>query len=42
MARVKQTVTTKTRKKKYGGNTGLVKCKNCGGDGVCKVRKNKK
>ena len=41
MARVKQTVTVKTRHRKSGGNTGYKKCPNCGGDGVVKVRKSK-
>ena len=39
MARVRQTVKTRKRTRKYGGNTGLAKCRNCGGDGVVKVRK---
>lgn len=39
MTRIKQTVTTKVRRKKYGGKTGLKKCPNCGGDGVVKIRK---
>lgn len=40
MARVRQTVkTTKTRKRKTGGNSGYKKCPNCGGDGRVKVRK---
>ena len=39
MARVKQTVTTKKRTKKTGGNTGYKKCPNCGGDGRVKIRK---
>lgn len=36
----RQTI-TKKRRRKYGGNTGLKKCSNCGGDGVVRVRKNK-
>ena len=39
MAKVKQTVTKKTRTKKTGGNTGYAVCKNCGGDGRVRVRK---
>lgn len=34
-------VTIKKRRRKYGGNTGYAKCKNCGGDGVVKIRKKK-
>lgn len=40
MSKAKQTVTTKKRVRKTGGNTGYVKCPNCGGDG--RVRKRKK
>lgn len=32
-------VTTKKRVRKTGGNTGYVKCKNCGGDGRVRKRK---
>lgn len=37
----RQRVRTKVKytRRKYGGNTGYAKCKNCGGDGVVKVRK---
>lgn len=45
MTRIKQTITTvKTRVKKNGtpNSAGLAVCKNCGGDGVVRVRKNKK
>lgn len=44
MAKIKQTITVKTRVKKDGStNTaGYAVCKNCGGDGVVRVRKNKK
>lgn len=31
--KVKVTKTTKTRKKKTGGNSGYVKCNMCGGSG---------
>ena len=30
---------TKKRTRKTGGNSGYVKCKNCGGDGRVKARK---
>lgn len=33
MARVKQTVTTKKRVRKVGGNSGYHKCPSCGGTG---------
>lgn len=39
MARVKQTVTRKSRRRKTGGNSGYKKCSNCGGDGRVKIRK---
>ena len=39
MARVKQTVTKRTRTKKVGA--GMKRCPNCGGDGVVRVRKSK-
>lgn len=38
-ARAKVKQTTKTRRKKTGGNSGYKKCKNCGGDGRVKIRK---
>lgn len=40
MVRIKQTVTITKRVRKYGGNTGLVKCNMCHGTGT--VRKPKK
>ena len=39
MARVKQTVTVKKRRRKTGGNSGYRKCPNCGGDGRVRIRK---
>lgn len=36
----KQTI-TKKRRRKYGGDTNLKKCPNCGGDGVVRNRKKK-
>lgn len=39
MARVKQTVTKRTRTKKVP--TGYKKCRNCGGDGIVRNRKKK-
>lgn len=39
MAKVKQTVRTKRRVRKTGGNSGYKKCSRCGGDGRVKVRK---
>lgn len=39
MAKATQTITTKKRQKKTGGNTGYKKCENCGGDGRVKIRK---
>lgn len=41
MARVKQTITTKTRKRKTGGNTGYVQCNMCHGTGRVKKGKRK-
>ncbi len=38
----RQTITTKTRKRKTGGNSGYKVCSNCGGDGRVKVRKKRK
>ena len=35
----KARVTHRKRTRKYGGNTGFRKCRNCGGDGVTRVRK---
>ena len=35
----RQTVTIKTRRRKYGGNTGYRKCNMCGGTGRVKVKK---
>lgn len=32
MARVRQTVTVKTRRRKVGGNSGYEVCRVCGGD----------
>lgn len=37
-----KTTKTRTRRKKYGAGTGYVVCRNCGGDGRCKVRKKNK
>lgn len=34
MARARQTITTKRRRRKYGGNTGMEQCHICGGKGV--------
>lgn len=42
MARARQTITTRVRRRKYGAGTGYAKCTNCGGDGVVRVRKKKK
>lgn len=44
MTRIKQTITTKTkrirvRKDGKSNSAGLAICKNCGGDGVVRVRK---
>lgn len=39
MAKQKVTITTTTRRKKTGGNSGYKACPNCGGDGRVKVRK---
>lgn len=36
MARVRQTVKTKTRKRKTGGNTGYIQCNMCRGTGRIK------
>lgn len=33
---------TQTRRRKYGEGTGYAKCKNCGGDGVVRIRNNSK
>lgn len=40
MAKVRQTVTTKVRRRKTGGNTGYVPCNMCHGTG--RVKKGKK
>lgn len=40
--KVKITKTTKTRKRKTGGNSGYVKCNVCGGTGRHKSPKKKK
>lgn len=39
MAKARQTVTTKVRRKKVGN--GYKKCSNCGGDGIVRIRKKK-
>lgn len=38
----KQTIKTTVRKRKYGGNTGYVKCRICHGTGRQKAPKRKK
>ena len=42
MAKAKQTVTTKVRKKKYGEGTDYLQCNMCGGSGRVKKGYNKK
>ena len=42
MARIKQTVTVKSRKRKVGGNSGYEPCRVCGGTGRQKTPKRKK
>lgn len=42
MAKAKVTTTTRTRQRKYGGNTGYMKCNICHGTGVVKKPKRKK
>lgn len=39
MARVKQKIKTKKRRKRTGGSSGYKTCENCGGDGRVKIRK---
>lgn len=39
MARIKQTVTTRKRTRKTGGNSGYRKCNMCHGTGRVKVKK---
>ena len=41
-AKARQTVTTKMRTRKYGGNSGYEKCRMCGGTGRQKSPKKKK
>lgn len=42
MARAKQSVTVKQRRRKTGGNTGYEVCRVCGGSGRQKTPKRKK
>ena len=42
MARIRQTVTVKTRKRKTGGNSGYEVCRVCGGTGRQKSPRKKK
>lgn len=42
MARIRQTVTTKTRRRKTGGDTGYEVCRVCGGSGRQRTPKRKK
>ena len=42
MARVRQTVTIKTRRRKTGGNSGYIKCNVCKGSGRIKNWRKKK
>lgn len=42
MARARQTVTRKTRKRKTGGSSGYIKCNICGGTGRVKNWRKKK